>query len=509
MSRSLTLSTLTSSAVAASLFLAAASADAQAPPLSESIAIGEWMFRPSVEIRVRGEGRTGLFTQGGMNLAVLADGFGESTPSNAGAPIPGTIWGLSERSRLGMAVDRGPVTANLVLQDARVLGDVDGYSPMRSSVGLGGLGGLTASSYGLSIREAYVDVHSRSGRPMFLRVGRQKVVWGDGRLLGESDWAPVPRAIDAARLGLQLGDFDVELMGALLTPPFSQLVAAKPTDTSSKLKSFTGTQLYGLNVKWHLLPLFNPELTALSRIVRIPGDTGKTSLGGLLTPTRGDLDVPLTPGDTYVIDARFSGDQRGFHYAVEGAYELGRVASYGANRDIGAFAAAARASLETALPGHLTFGAQGAYASGDEGVPSPATTLKRFDPILPDAFANHGRMGLYAWSNIIEGGGDVKITPLEELSITAGYRFAALASPKGRWTTAELSAVGAESANTSRTLGHEIDASITVTPWDPIELQAGYSLFLFGGKAKSILSSAGQTGSMQHWAYLQAVVHAP
>ena len=35
------------------------------------------------------------------------------------------------------------------------------------------------------------------------------------------------------------------------------------------------------------------------------------------------------PSDTYVIDGRISGDRRGFRYAVEGAYELGRVASYG------------------------------------------------------------------------------------------------------------------------------------------------------------------------------------
>jgi hypothetical protein len=37
------------------------------------------------------------------------------------------------------------------------------------------------------------------------------------------------------------------------------------------------------------------------------------------------------------------------------------------NRDLRAFALAARASWETALPGHLTFAAEGAYASGDDG----------------------------------------------------------------------------------------------------------------------------------------------
>lgn len=497
MSRSLSLSTLASIAAASSIVLAPASAAAQAPPLSESIVIGEWMFRPSVEIRVRGGVTKNPLPYNVRSAAVLADGYNESPPVTYGTVPADTDWYANERARLGMEVERGPVTGVVVLQDARALGNTSGY-----------LGGLAAGSYGLSLREAYIDVHSRSGRPMFLRVGRQKIVWGDGRLIGESDWALAPRSLDAARFGVQLGDFDIEAMGVLLASPFTVSTAGLSSGGASGPTSYTGAQLYGLNMTWHLLPLFNPELTALARIVRVPGDTA--GLGALLTPIPTSANPPMTPSDTYVIGARFSGDQRGFRYAVEGAYELGRVASYGVNRDIGAFAAAARASLETALPGHLTFGAQAAYASGDDGPPSdPSTKQTRFDPILPDAFANHGRMGLYAWSNIIEAGGDLKITPFEELSLVAGYRFAALASANGRWTTAELTAVGAESATNSSVLGHEIDAAITLTPWDPIELQAGYGLFLFGPKAKAILSGGRQTESMQHWAYLQAVVRAP
>jgi hypothetical protein len=491
-----------SGAVLASLLAASATAAAQAPPLSEAIVIGSWTFRPSAELRVRGELRQNPVTYTSDGTAVLADAYNQTLPVNYGSVPIDTQWGLSERARLGMAVDRGPVTAVLVLQDSRVLGTLaggfsEGVGGVGGLGGLGGLGGFAAGAYGLSMREAYLDVHSQSGRPMFLRVGRQRVVWGDGRLLGESDWGPTPRTLDAARFGFQLGDFDIELMGALLSPPFAQTIAG-PAAGETNTVTWTGAQLYGANIRWHFLPLLNAELTALSRIIRVPGDAPAFASS-----------VPITPGDTHVLSARLSGDRRGFRYSLEGAYELGRVASYRQNRDISAFAAAARASLETALPGHLTFGAQGSFASGDSGDAGEGTTQTRFDPILPDEFSNHSPMGLYAWSNLLEAGGDLSVTPLDELTISAGYRFAALADPKGRWTTGALTAVGASDANDSRVLGHEIDAGLTITPWEPIQLKAGYGLFLFGDKAKAILSGAGQTESMQHWGYLQALVHAP
>jgi hypothetical protein len=497
MTRLLSSPTLVSGAALASLLAFGSTAAAQAPPLSEAIVIGSWTFRPSAELRVRGELRQNPVTYSSDGTAVLADAYRQELPVNYGSVPIDTQWGLSERARLGMAVDRGPVTAVLVLQDSRVLGTLTGgvSDGVGGVGGLGGLGGLAAGAYGLSMREAYLDVHSRSGRPMFLRVGRQRVVWGDGRLLGESDWGPTPRTLDAARFGFQVGDFDIELMGALLSPPFAQTIAG-PTAGETNAREWTGAQLYGANIRWHFLPLLNAELVALSRIIRIPGDTAAFASS-----------VPMTPGDTHVLSARLSGDSRGFRYSVEGAYELGRVASYGKNREIGAFAAAARASLETALPGHLTFGAQGSFASGDSGDTGGKQT--RFDPILPDEFSNHSPMGLYAWSNLIEAGGDLSVTPVDELTLSAGYRFAALADSKGRWTTGALTAVGASNANDSSVLGHEIDAGLTITPWEPIQLKAGYGLFLFGDKAKAILSGAGQTESMQHWGYLQALVHAP
>ena len=169
-------------------------------------------------------------------------------------------------------------------------------------------------------------------------------------------------------------------------------------ETMVVLKGPEAAALYGIDAAWHILPLLHVELTGLARITREP------------------FPSTLTPSDTYVVDARVFGDHRGFHYAVEGAYELGKVASYGTERTHQAFAFAARVGLETSLPAHLAFNAEGAYATGDDGTFDG--TQKRFDPLFPDQRAYLSPMSAFAWSNLIMGGGNVSARPLEELSLT-------------------------------------------------------------------------------------------
>jgi hypothetical protein len=468
----------------AALCAAPASAAAQTPPSSDGIAVGAFTFRPLAEVRVRGEGRNSPFDTGGAvygSTATLSDGYGTNVPTvvDVKAPVYAQ-WLVGERARLGLAVDRGPVTAAVTLQDARVLGNMDTAL----------LGPGQAALPSLAPWEAYIDVHSRSGRRTFFRLGRQKVTWGDGRLVGENDWSPTARSLDAARFGVQLGDLDVEAMAALLAAPGAMPPSVTGTRTPSP--QGTGAQLYGIDAVWHLWPLFNLEGTGLARIVREPSP------------------MWLTPGDTYVGDGRLFGDYRGFRYALEGAYEGGRLATFGGNRTLSAFAAAAKIALETALPGHLTFGAQADYASGGGDGKDIHATETRFDPILPDEHRNLGMMDVYSWSNLIELGGDVAVRPADELRLDVGYRLVGLASPEGRWTTGSLQPVGASATNSSRLLGHEVDVSADWTPWEPITFSAGYGLFLLGDAAKAILTEAKRdVPDAQHWGFLQTVVRVP
>ena len=489
MNRSQPLRSLVSVSATLSLTLVAAQAAAQSAPLPDSFVVGAWTFRPSLEVRIRGEYRRHPFDVGGdvySPTAVLAEDYGTTLPKvRETQPGVKNQYVLTERARLGLAVDRGPVTAAITLQDARVWGD--------SGVGLVAPGepGLPA----FAPHEAYLDVHTRAGRRVFLRVGRQKVSWGDGRLLGANDWSATGRSLDAARFGFQVGDVDVEMLASMLAAPGRYPVrsgaGAMGTSASpvTNLAEGAGAQLYGLDAAWHALPLLNVEVIGLARVVRDPAPS------------------TLTPSNTFVVDGRISGDRRGVRYALDGAYELGKVASYGVNRDLRAFAVAARIGWETALPAHLTFGAEAAYASGDQG--DPKGTIRRFDPILPDEHTLLSPMSLFAWSNLLLVGGSLGVRPTEEVGLLAGYRYAALAQPGGRWTSAALVPVGASPANSARSLGHEIDAAIKIMPWRAFEIETGYGFFLRGSGADAILIAAQRPATLQHWVYLQTTVRVP
>src|SRR5262249_12009196 len=118
-------------------------------------------------------------------------------------------------------------------------------------------------------------------------------------------------------------------------------------------------------------------------------------------------------------------------------------------------------------------------------------------------------MSLVAWSNLILGGGSVGLRPIDELGLLAGYRYAALAEPGGRWSSAALYPIGAAPSNTNRSLGHEIDAAIRVMPWRPLEIETGYGAFIRGAGADAILIAAHRPATLQHWVYLQTTVRMP
>jgi hypothetical protein len=462
---------------------APATAQTQATPSHDALTLGSWSFRPVVDLRVRGEYTRNPVDVGGAvyeGSAVLANGTNSESPAiSSTQPAVANEYFVASRARLGVAVEHGNLSAVITLQDARNWGG-DGTS--MSATVLAGPGEPIPPVF--APWEAYVDLHTKTGRPVFLRVGRQAVRWGDGTLLGANDWSATGRSLDAARFGAQVGDVDVELLASILATPGQYVDPGTRTAAAG-----AGVELYGGDAVYHVTPLLHLEATGLVRIARQP------------------MPVSMTPSDTYVAAARAFGDHRGFRYAAEGAYETGSVAQVGSLRNLAAFAVAGRASLETSLPWHVTFGSQGAYATGDQGASSG--NLRRFDPILPDDHTSISPMGLWAWSNIIEGGGSIAVKPAAEVTFLASYRYAALAEGRDRWTSATLSPIGLAPENKSRELGHEIDGALTYIPWEALQVEAGYGIFLEGGAATAILQAAGREAGTAHWVYLSMRLRVP
>jgi len=410
----------------------------------EGVAVSGAWLQPRVEARTRAELRRPYVEALQPTVPVLA-----TLPATTADP--NRAWLVNERARIGLTADRDVLSAAVLLQDSRQWGD-----------------GSEAST---ALHVAYAELHASDTRGTFARIGRQQVSWGDGRLLGVSDFSPTPRSLDAARLGLSIGIVDVEALASILSPP----------DTSG---GGSGAQLYGVDVTAHIDPLLVAEIYGLARIARDP------------------LPATLRPGDTYATSLRVHGEHDQWSYAAEGVLELGRVELFGAHRRLAAGAATARLGWEPDLALDPRLSLSGSYASGDDG--RSAGTLHRFDPILPDDRAGLGQMGLYAWTNIVEAGAAAAVTPFENAAWSVGYRFVRLADPNGPWYAASLALIGQDGTGAGAALGHELDTALVYTAAPGLDLSLGYGALFAGAKARAIVPVR-----VMHGAYAQASLVMP
>jgi hypothetical protein len=422
-----------------------------APPAPEAIAVGDWQIAPLIEMRARGEYRRDVDEEDHGSLV--------------------------ERTRLGADALRGPLEARIVLQDARAL-DLVG-----TANALTGPGTLAVTG----AYEAWAEARTGGVHPSFLRVGRQPVTWGEGRLLGEADWSPTGRALDAMRGRLVAGDVALELLAAALTDP----------QTGVSIEAYG--ELFGARAEWAFDPLLALDAYALARIAQANPSAS--------------LDASVR-GETYTGSVCLHGDSHGWQWGAEGAYQLGRAEDLEVDR--GAWAAAGH--LGYAFTGALLLPAVrlgASYATGDRG----GGTDRAFDPLLPDVHTWHGAMDLFAWSNEAEANARVTILPSPEVLGALEYRYVRLAQPGGFWRTAYLTDIGRAPENTHASLGHEIDATLRWSPWEPLALEAGYSGILLGDGARAILAANAigrlqsngvlSTAALSHFAYAQATVTVP
>jgi hypothetical protein len=442
----------------------AGAARAQSPTAApKSVGIGDWQIAPTLEVRTRGEYRTDSPDLGAAGSSPVQDSVG-----------------VLERTRLGVGAeygasrdDPGFLRAQVTVQDARAWG-----TP--APTGVLGADGSTLSS--TSLYEGWIEVRTSSARPAFLRIGRQAVTWGDGRLLSNADWSPVARALDAVRGHASAGMFDFELLAAILEAPTP--LAAAVGQSSGPPSS--GTELYGGQFAASPAPLFKAELSLLGRVRRSP----------LLT---------VGDGETYVGSLRVFGEGGGWRYAVEGAYELSRAITASDVRSAWAGAGYVEKGLDgVVLAPKVRL--EGDYASGTgAGGTGANAPHAQFDPLLPDVHDLHGAMDLFAWSDTVQGSARVTVTPWTEGQVAAEYRYV-FVPEAGAWLDAYLATIA--SAPSSRELGHEIDVWATWRPWPVLDLVGGYSALLVSEGARALLASS-YTATVAHFGYLQATLRVP
>jgi len=412
-------------ALGCAMVAARAGAQESPPPAPlGTVTAGPWTLTPVVEVRVRGEYRHDLDAYATDDRGLLV-----------------------ERARLGLDASDDALQARVVLQDARAL-DLTPSAPVITGPAPVALTGAY---------EAWGEAHTPGLYPSFVRIGRQPVSWGEGRLLGIADESPAGRSLDAVRGRLAIGAVSVEALAAVLTDP----------SAGATIDAYG--ELLGARLEWAFDPLFKLEAYALARFAQAnPIDSFE---GSVL-------------GETYTGSLRAFGDSYAWTWGVEGAGQLGRAQALGEDR--AAWAAAghvARVFDRGMFTPSVRVG--GAFASGS----GSGTTYGTFDPILPDVSTWHGAMDAFAWSNEAEADARATATPSSQTGLALEYRYARLVQAGGPWRTDYLTTIGSASGNRSAELGHEIDAAFTWSPWPPVDLRMGYSVLLLGAGARAVLQA--------------------
>ncbi len=474
--------------------LLAGGALAQSPPDAKpTISVGDFQLSPLLELRTRGEYRHAPVDIGGSSRGKTL-------------PVVDDAWGFSERSRLGIGAEHGALRAQITFQDARAWGQQPPFGFISGGSGFAAFGAYETF---FEVRTAPVSAtdptpadRPNPPRRTYFRVGRQAVTWGDGRVLGNADWSPSARTLDAARLHISTSRLDVELIAAILDS--SRPLGAAFDDVNGPNSS--GSQLYGAYFGWTIAPLFKLEAFGLARLQ-----------GSNPYVVDSDFALARASGETYTGALRAWGDSKVFEYSLAGYLQGGRASSLvrtlpdgtaTSTRVAYAFAADV-AGTSDAIVLSPKLGAGASMASGDDGTGN----YRAFDPLLPDVHQHYGAMNVFALSNLIEVHGSLVLSPSQETRVGAEYRYAQMLEKKGDWLNGYLFSVGrAPSDNKRSDLGHEIDVFFKWRPISQVDLRAGYSLLLLGDGAKAILQRPAQaqgTADFSHYAYLNATVRIP
>ncbi|CAN5123080.1 hypothetical protein BH09MYX1_BH09MYX1_32730 [soil metagenome] len=461
----------------AGVFVAGPALAQAKPEAPDAIAVGDFQFRPTFSVRTRAEYRHAPTDLGGL------------TPSGP-ADVVDDAWGIMERARLGLGVERGPVRGQITLQDARVWGQTPPT----------GIASTPSAFASTGAFESWLEMRTSNATPSYLRIGRQTIEWN--RFLGQADASPVGRSFDAVRGHAAYKTFELEAVAAFVDP--SRPVGTGFGDVSGPYRG--GAQLLALQAKWTPDPLFSVELDGYARPAM-----------GLAQPAASRFAQSRAFGDLYSGALRIAGEGKGWKYEVIGALQFGTIdftSAFSKNR----FAYAVAGDVQKTFDGIVwspTLRLGGAYASGGED----DTGYHQFDPLFPDVHGPQGLMNSFAWSNIIEGHANLSVKPSADVTMGLEYRYVRLADITGDWLDGYLISSGRVANATDAELGQEIDFTLNWRPWPALDLAGGYSLLVLGRGAKEIALAQGRVsreadGSitispLAHYAFLQATLRIP
>ncbi len=389
-----------------------------------------------------------------------------------------------QRVRLwGVAKPTNDTTIKITIQDSRNWGqneknDTDGP-------GLTDAGSGSTSQNTLDLHESYVLIDEFFGTPFSVKIGRQELVYGDQRLVGAFGWSNNGRSFDAIKVMHRSDAFDIDFVTSKVR---------ENNVTSSK--NDNDKDFYILHGTVKAIPNNSLDLYIMSL-----RDGGSTAL--LSNNTAAVTANESQTLNTYGV--RLKGAVVGIDYTAEYVIQKGEINTAATDYDVDADALAIR--LGYTIPGvpmGLRFGAEYAYASGDDD--SSDNNIETFSNLFPTNHGHYGNADQQGWRNMEAWNVNASIKPNSKTSVKLSYWDFSLVEREDGWYGAGQwngstggirsgTCIDANDNQCGADTGSELDLSVKYKYNSAVTILAGVSRFFAGDRQEDYWRGTGGGGA--------------
>jgi hypothetical protein len=386
--------------------------------------------------------------------------------------VPDTLSFIGLRSRLHLGYEVNP--------------DLSVYLQMRDSRLFGSEASVTSNEENLDLHQGYLKVVGLG--PFTMILGRQEMIFGDSRLIGNFGWSNVGRSFDAVRLTSAYGPLRSDVWAAV-TKLFGTNIAPDPALSPSNrdTQQFFGVYTIVNSASFSLEPylLYLRDTGNASELV-VPSDPSK----GLLSP----ITSPLARGqDRITLGFRGAGRmaEEMIDFSGEFAYQVGQMDARGSTprSDIHAYALAVKAGYTVPTEMKPRIGIEYDRASGDDNAADDE--FKTFENLFPTNHSQYGYMDYVGWRNMQGLRISFGLQPTKTSGVNINYHFFWLAEKADNWYRASGAIFRTTpSGNTEADLGQELDLVGHMIVKERLRVEAGYGHFFPGDYVKTNFPAA-------------------
>ncbi|MFA5192281.1 MAG: alginate export family protein [Verrucomicrobiia bacterium] len=345
------------------------------------------------------------------------------------------------------------------------------------------------------LQQAYIQLGDPKLFPLVMKAGRQELVYGDQRFIGNSGWSVSGRVFDAVKLRYVTDEFSVDAFAShVVVPQQNHFNEWNDHDW------FSG--VYASSQK--LVPSHETQIYFLSR----NADSHAVNAAALLVPG-----TPSTARDIYTAGVRFKslpGQIGGWDYTVEAAGQSGSVyhATLKKRLDQQAYAVFGNGGYTwTNVWGAPRVGLGYEGGSGDSN--STDGKSESFENLFGTSHSFYGQMDLFCQRNMHIPHITASLTPRKDLTLAVDCM--------GFWLADTHDHLYPESG-AGRTLngygihpdyepyvGTEVDVVVKYSPKTWLKLEAGFGHFFVGDYIRQSVGSVAANGAAKdaNWIYIQ------